>query len=79
MGLSDMKPRHLKLEALEPNDCRWPFGDGPFTFCGHPKAFGSSYCEHHKSEAYVAGSSARSKAKALAISGFNRIHFGRAA
>ena len=27
--------------------CVFPFGDGPFVFCGHPKAEGSSYCEGH--------------------------------
>lgn len=31
-------PRNLMLLDLEPNDCRYPYGDGPFVFCGHPKA-----------------------------------------
>lgn len=42
------QPRYLTLMQLEPDDCRFPFGDGPITFCGHPKTPGSSYCrEHH--------------------------------
>jgi hypothetical protein len=29
--------------------CRYPYGQGPYTFCGHTKHEGSSYCPgHHK-------------------------------
>lgn len=35
------------LLELGPNDCRYPFGDGPYTFCGHPQFEGSSYCGAH--------------------------------
>jgi hypothetical protein len=44
------------LLELDPNDCRFPFGDENFTFCGKPKHLylragamcQSSYCrEHH--------------------------------
>ena len=44
------------LIELDPNDCRYPFGEGPFVFCGDPqhiylckgKMIQSSYCrEHH--------------------------------
>ena len=42
-----IEPRHLTLCQLEPNDCRYPFGEGPFTFCGHPVKGGSSYCQSH--------------------------------
>lgn len=43
----EIVPRNLSLLELEPNDCRYPYGDGPFTFCGHPKQAGSSYCTPH--------------------------------
>lgn len=40
-------PAHLSLFDLQPHHCRWPYGDGPFTFCGHDKIEGSSYCAAH--------------------------------
>lgn len=43
----EIVPHGLSLMDLEPNDCRFPYGDGPFTFCGHPKQAGSSYCAPH--------------------------------
>jgi GcrA cell cycle regulator len=43
----EVEPRHLTLDQLEPNDCRYPFGDGPFTFCGHGSMEGSPYCVSH--------------------------------
>lgn len=43
----EIEPRHLTLVDLEPGDCRYPFGEGPFTFCGHPAAAGRSYCVAH--------------------------------
>lgn len=36
------------LLDLESGDCRYPFGDGPIVFCGHPAVDGSSYCLPHK-------------------------------
>lgn len=44
---AEVEPRNISLIDLEPNDCRYPYGDGPMTFCGHPKIAGSSYCFHH--------------------------------
>jgi hypothetical protein len=38
---------------LKNHHCRWPLGNGPFVFCGHAKADGSSYCPEHKRQAYV--------------------------
>lgn len=46
------------LQELEPNDCRFPIGESPFTFCGEPKLFynrfgkmaQSSYCKSHHFE-----------------------------
>jgi len=43
----EIEPRHLSLIDLEPGDCRYPYGDGPMTFCGHPKHAESSYCFQH--------------------------------
>lgn len=43
----EVEPRHVSLLDLQQGgDCRWPYGDGPFTFCGHPAVFGS-YCGPH--------------------------------
>ena len=46
------EPRHIPLLELEGHQCRWPYGDGPYTFCGHEKARGHSYCEFHVSRAF---------------------------
>lgn len=43
----EIVPRNLSLMELEPGDCRYPYGDGPFTFCGHTKTEDSSYCGPH--------------------------------
>jgi GcrA cell cycle regulator len=41
-----IEPRHATIEGGL-SGCRWPYGDGPFTFCDHPKTEGSSYCADH--------------------------------
>lgn len=43
----EIVPRNLTLSELQPNDCRYPYGDRPYLFCGHPKMDGSSYCVPH--------------------------------
>lgn len=43
----EVEPRNLAFHDLEENDCRFAYGDNPFTFCGHPKTQGSSYCASH--------------------------------
>lgn len=45
-------PRHLTVLNLGAHDCRWPYGDGPFTFCGHPALEEKPYCEFHCGLAY---------------------------
>lgn len=45
-------PLHLELAELEPHQCRYPDGHGPFTFCGHPVRPGSSYCGSHHALCY---------------------------
>lgn len=42
------EPLHLTLNAKSSSQCSFPYGDGPFTFCGHPVVEGYSYCEAHK-------------------------------
>lgn len=44
---AEIVPRDIDLLDLELNDCRYPYGDGPFTFCGRQKQKGSSYCTPH--------------------------------
>jgi GcrA cell cycle regulator len=47
----DIEPRHVSLLALEPEDCRYPYGGDEegeaITFCAHPRRQGSSYCRAH--------------------------------
>lgn len=42
-----IEPRHLNLLDLGDGDCRYPFGDSPFTFCGHRVLAGRPYCLDH--------------------------------
>lgn len=42
-----VEPMHRNLMDMRRGQCRWPFGSGPYLFCGHPIAHGSSYCEAH--------------------------------
>lgn len=34
---AEIEPRHVSLAELESGDCRYAYGDNPFTFCGHAK------------------------------------------
>jgi GcrA cell cycle regulator len=43
------------LLDLAPGDCRWPFGERPYTFCGARAVAGSSYCARHMGIAYRRG------------------------
>jgi GcrA cell cycle regulator len=47
----EIEPRHVSLLALEPDDCRYPYGGDEegeaITFCGHPRREDSSYCKAH--------------------------------
>lgn len=47
----DVIPLHISLDALNGKACRWPYGHGPFTFCGHDVVSGP-YCIGHTSQAY---------------------------
>jgi GcrA cell cycle regulator len=45
---SEILPRNLTLIELEPNDCRWPYGENQdMRFCGHSQLEGSKYCWQH--------------------------------
>jgi len=41
------KKGQFTLIELGNNDCRWPYGDRDFTFCGMPTIEGSPYCPTH--------------------------------
>jgi hypothetical protein len=38
----------VALTDLGPRQCRWPYGEGPFLFCGCPTAPRAAYCEAHR-------------------------------
>jgi len=40
-------PMHKSLIDLDPDGCRYPFGDNPFTFCNRTQLEGHSYCGGH--------------------------------
>lgn len=44
---------HVELVDLQPSSCKWPYGDGPFTFCGEPKTYGRPYCKKHTGLAFA--------------------------
>ena len=43
----EITPLHLSLTDLGPHQCRWPYGNNPYTFCGLDQFAGSSYCPSH--------------------------------
>lgn len=48
----DVEPLNLTFDQLQNGDCKWPYGDGPFLFCGHPAIEGRPYCRGHCAIAY---------------------------
>lgn len=46
MRCAEVIPLNVSLLDLEPGACRYPYGDGPFTFCGQPAS--GSYCPGHR-------------------------------
>ncbi len=44
---AEVGPLNKELEDLKRRECRFPYGDGPFVFCGHKTRDRSSYCEEH--------------------------------
>jgi hypothetical protein len=49
--LANVTPGHLSLIDLPANGCKWPYGDGPFTFCGCDREEGKPYCYAHQMQA----------------------------
>jgi GcrA cell cycle regulator len=43
----EVEPLHKSFADLGRNDCRYPYGEGPYTFCGNPQREGHSYCGPH--------------------------------
>lgn len=54
-------PEHERklLDDLNERDCRFPYGDGPFTFCARPKVSGLPYCRQHAQVCYQPPAPAR--------------------
>ena len=44
---AEIVPLNISLNDLEPWHCRYPYGNGPFTYCGHVKLDDVSYCGPH--------------------------------
>lgn len=40
-------PLNIDLGDLKNSQCRYPYGEGPYTFCGHPVKEKSPYCADH--------------------------------
>lgn len=59
--VAPVEPLHVSLLDLEWHQCREPYGDGPFTFCGHTAIPGKPYCAHHAAINYLPAS-ARNRA-----------------
>ncbi len=38
----------VEFKDLKNNQCRWPFGEKNYYFCGKTKTHGSSYCADHE-------------------------------
>lgn len=49
----DVPHKALTLYQLTEHACRWPFGDGPFSFCGEPAVPSLPYCLGHARIAYI--------------------------
>jgi hypothetical protein len=56
----EVTPKHLDLLDCTHNSCRWPYGDNPFTFCGHRRMFQPDivrerrtyYCTYHYEQSF---------------------------
>ena len=53
---AEIEPRHLPFSELGHGECRYPYGEGPFTFCAHPVRDGASYCAGHAALVHGRGS-----------------------
>jgi GcrA cell cycle regulator len=62
LRVADVVPLHLALIDLDPGQCRWPYGEGPYTFCGCHTFDGSSYCEPHAALSFGRGTDSERRA-----------------
>ena len=46
------EPKGSTVSFMECIGCKYPFGKGPYTFCGAPKVDKSSYCGYHHARCY---------------------------
>lgn len=44
---AEVTPLNIPFSDLGERECRYPYGDGPYLFCGHPAQADSSYCPAH--------------------------------
>jgi len=66
---ADVVPRLLPLLDLAPDQCRWPYGDGPFVFCGCRVWEASPYCAEHTGLARSSGT----RGEQMATRGLERV------
>jgi GcrA cell cycle regulator len=52
MRAADVIPLHIAFADLVASTCRFPFGTGPYTYCGHDTLGAGSYCDQHYALAY---------------------------
>lgn len=52
MRCAEVVPLNIGLEALNETTCKWPYGDGPWTFCGNGALKGLPYCQSHQALAH---------------------------
>jgi hypothetical protein len=74
MRCADAIPLGISLVELEIEHCRYPDGDGPFTFCGQQRMDGSSYCHSHSALSITksrSNSEAVTEARARRMRGIN--------
>lgn len=45
-------PRYISLYKLRHRSCRYPFGESPYSFCGHLTVRNSSFCPYHHKLCY---------------------------
>lgn len=48
MRTAESVPLHIAFADLTSANCHYPYGDGPFTFCGCEAVRGLSYCAPHQ-------------------------------
>jgi len=56
-------PGGVAFDDLEPGMCRWPYGQGPYTFCGCRSIPNTSYCPTHHAAAWTSVPARKPKPK----------------